>query len=93
MHAVEVPLVVVSRPRRNTNSGFATWTYNVAEGAFDFLADGETLTRPIRGGPNNDAPNNLKRPSSRSRSRSRTNEAPTIATAGSAITERIGTAQ
>ena len=26
------------------NIGQATWTYNIADGAFDFLAVGETLT-------------------------------------------------
>ena len=28
----------------NTNNGSATWTYSVADSAFDFLADGEILT-------------------------------------------------
>jgi VCBS repeat-containing protein len=41
--AVEVPLVVVPDPG-NTNIGSATWTYSVADGAFDFLAAGEILT-------------------------------------------------
>ena len=41
--AVEVPLVVVQDPN-GKNTGQATWTYNMADGAFDFLAAGETLT-------------------------------------------------
>ncbi len=41
--AVAVPLVVVPDPG-NTNIGSAIWTYSVADGAFDFLAAGETLT-------------------------------------------------
>ena len=28
----------------NTNNGSASWSYSVADGAFDFLADGEILT-------------------------------------------------
>ena len=28
----------------NTNNGSASWTYSVADSAFDFLADGEILT-------------------------------------------------
>ena len=28
----------------NTNNGSASWTYSVADGAFDFLAEGEILT-------------------------------------------------
>ena len=41
--AVEVPLVVVQDPN-GKNTGHATWTYTIADGAFDFLAAGETLT-------------------------------------------------
>ena len=40
---MEVPLVVVQDPDLQ-NIGTATWTYSVADGAFDFLAAGETLT-------------------------------------------------
>ena len=43
IHAVEVPIVVVQDPTL-INNGTATWTYSVADGAFDFLAAGETLT-------------------------------------------------
>jgi hypothetical protein len=41
--AVEVKLAVVPDPGNN-NNGSATWTYSVADSAFDFLAAGETLT-------------------------------------------------
>ncbi|MFB9263197.1 VCBS domain-containing protein [Bradyrhizobium erythrophlei] len=41
--AVEVPLVVEQDPG-NRNVGSATWTYSLPDGAFDFLAAGETLT-------------------------------------------------
>ena len=41
--AVEIPLVVAPDPGNN-NNGSATWTYNIADQAFDFLAAGETLT-------------------------------------------------
>ncbi|UGY19286.1 VCBS domain-containing protein [Bradyrhizobium septentrionale] len=43
IHAVEVPLQLVHDPLNN-NIGSATWTYNIDDGAFDFLAAGETLT-------------------------------------------------
>ena len=41
--AVKVPLTVVQDPN-GKNTGKATWTYTVADGAFDFLAAGETLS-------------------------------------------------
>ena len=41
--AVEEPLTVLQAPG-NTNDGSASWSYSVADGAFDFLADGEVLT-------------------------------------------------
>ncbi|KWV48847.1 hypothetical protein AS156_17800 [Bradyrhizobium macuxiense] len=41
--AVEIPLLVEQTPG-NTNFGSATWTYSLPDGAFDFLAAGETLT-------------------------------------------------
>ena len=40
---MEHPLTVVQDPD-NTNDGSATWSYSAADGAFDFLADGEILT-------------------------------------------------
>ena len=40
---MDVPLTVV-QAAGNTNNGSASWTYSVADGAFDFLADGEILT-------------------------------------------------
>jgi VCBS repeat-containing protein len=89
--AVEVPLVVVPDPG-NTNTGSVTWTYNVADGAFDFLADGETLTLAYTVEvDNNFGPSNEKALKTFTITVTGTNDAPTIATAGSAITERIGT--
>ncbi len=41
--AVEIPLLLDSNPL-NSNFGSARWTYSLADGAFDFLAAGETLT-------------------------------------------------
>jgi hypothetical protein len=41
--AVEVKLQVL-QDSSNTNKGGATWTYSLEDGAFDFLAEGETLT-------------------------------------------------
>lgn len=41
--AVEVNLTITPDPHNN-NNGSATWTYAVADKAFDFLAAGETLT-------------------------------------------------
>ena len=56
--AVEVPLAVVQDPN-GKNTGTATWTYNIADGAFDFLASGETLTLTyLARVDNNYAPNN-----------------------------------
>ena len=56
--AVEVPLNVVQDPD-GKNIGTATWTYSVADGAFDFLAAGETLTLTYMARvDNNFAPNN-----------------------------------
>ena len=56
--AVEVPLNVVQDPN-GKNIGTATWTYNIADGAFDFLAAGETLTLTyLARVDNNFAPNN-----------------------------------
>nr|WP_233286967.1 VCBS domain-containing protein [Bradyrhizobium oropedii] len=43
INAVEIPLLLDPNPQ-NTNIGSATWTYSLADGAFDFLAAGETLT-------------------------------------------------
>ena len=58
IHAVEVPLVVVQDPA-GINHGVATWTYSIADGAFDFLAAGEVLTLTYMAQvDNNFAPNN-----------------------------------
>ncbi len=68
--AVEAKLVVVQDPGNN-NNGSATWTYSVADSAFDFLAAGETLTLTyVARVDNNFAPNDAVDLPSRSRSRS-----------------------
>jgi FecR protein len=55
--AVEVKLQVL-QDAGNKNNGSATWTYSVADGAFDFLAAGETLTLTYEAQVNNNyAPN------------------------------------
>jgi VCBS repeat-containing protein len=40
--AVEIPLLI-TEAAGNTNNGSATWTYSLADKAFDFLAPGDTL--------------------------------------------------
>src|SRR5262249_33749159 len=40
---VEAALTLTPNPA-NTHDGTVTWSYDVADSAFDFLADGETLT-------------------------------------------------
>ena len=55
---MEAKLLVVPDPGNN-NTGSATWTYSIADSAFDFLAAGETLTLTyIAQVDNNFAPNN-----------------------------------
>ena len=89
--AVEVPLDVVQDPNLK-NTGAATWTYNVPDGAFDFLAIGETLTLTYTARvDNNFAPNNETTFKTFTITITGTNDAPVIATSGGAITERIGT--
>ena len=86
-----MPLVVVQDPT-GKNIGTATWTYNIADGAFDFLADGEevTLTYVARGQqqlpPSNETtfvPFTIVVTG--------TNDTPTLSATGGTITERIGT--
>jgi VCBS repeat-containing protein len=56
--AVEVSLALSPDPHNN-NNGFATWTYAIADKAFDFLAAGETLTLTyVARVDNNFAPSN-----------------------------------
>nr|WP_249167517.1 VCBS domain-containing protein [Bradyrhizobium elkanii] len=55
---VEIPLLLEPNPN-NKNAGSATWTYNLADSAFDFLAAGERLTLTyVARVDNNFAPNN-----------------------------------
>ena len=89
--AVEVPLNVVQDPN-GKNIGTATWTYNIADGAFDFLAAGETLTLTyLARVDNNFAPNNETTFVPFTIVITGTNDKPTITASGGEITERIGT--
>jgi len=91
IQAVEVPLAVVQDPA-NINHGTATWSYTVADGAFDFLADGETLTLSyVAQVDNNFAPSVETTFKTFTITITGTNDAPTIATDGGTVTERIGT--
>jgi VCBS repeat-containing protein len=89
--AIEVPLSVVQDPN-GKNIGQATWTYNLADGAFDFLAAGEmvTLTYLARV-DNNYAPNNETTFVPFTIVITGTNDKPTLSATGGTITERIGT--
>ena len=89
--AVEVPLDVVQDPN-GKNTGQATWTYKVADGAFDFLAVGETLTLTyLARVDNNYAPSNETTFVPFTIVITGTNDKPTLSATGGAITERIGT--
>ena len=89
--AVEVPLTVVQDPN-GKNFGTATWTYTVADGAFDFLAAGETLTLTyLARVDNNYAPNNETAFVPFTIVITGTNDKPTISASGGEITELIGT--
>ena len=89
--AVEVPLAVVQDPN-GKNTGKATWTYTIADGAFDFLASGETLTLTYMARvDNNYAPSNETTFVPFSIVVTGTNDKPTLSATGGTITERIGT--
>ncbi|MEH2558822.1 VCBS repeat-containing protein [Bradyrhizobium algeriense] len=89
--AVEVPLSVVQDPN-GKNTGQATWTYNIADGAFDFLASGETLTLTYMARvDNNYAPSNETTFVPFTVVITGTNDKPTLSATGGTITERIGT--
>ena len=89
--AIEVPLSVVQDPN-GRNIGQATWTYNIADGAFDFLAAGETVTLTyLARVDNNYAPNNETTFVPFTIVVTGTNDKPTLSATGGTITERIGT--
>jgi VCBS repeat-containing protein len=91
IHAVQVPLFVVQDPNLK-NTGTATWTYTVPDGAFDFLAAGETLTLVYMARvDNNFALNNEITFAPITITITGTNDAPTVATTGGTVIERIGT--
>ena len=86
-----MPLVVVQDPA-GKNIGQATWTYNIADGAFDFLAVGEKLTLTYMARvDNNYAPNNETTFVPFTIVITGTNDKPTISATGGTITEQIGT--
>src|SRR5439155_24302166 len=89
--AVEVPLSVVQDPN-GKNTGQATWTYTIADGAFDFLASGETLTLTYMARvDNNYAPSNETTFVPFTIVITGTNDKPTLSATGGTVTERIGT--
>ena len=89
--AVEVPLSVVQDPN-GRNTGQATWTYSIADGAFDFLAAGETLTLTyLARVDNNFAPSNETTFVPFTIVITGTNDKPTLSATGGTISERIGT--
>ncbi|QHO73702.1 hypothetical protein ACH79_14630 [Bradyrhizobium sp. CCBAU 051011] len=91
IQAVKVPLVVTQDPN-GKNYGTATWTYNVADGAFDFLAAGETLKLTyLARVDTNYAPANETTFVPFTIVVTGTNDKPTISATGGEITERIGT--
>ena len=70
----------------------ATWTYTIADGAFDFLAAGETLTLTyLARVDNNYAPSNETTFVPFTIVITGTNDKPTLSATGGTITERIGT--
>src|SRR6202022_1637491 len=78
--AVEAKLTVTPEPGNN-NNGSATWTYSVADGAFDFLAAGETLTLTYMARvDNNFAPNDEATLKSFTITITGTNDVPVITT-------------
>src|SRR3954471_12284967 len=89
--AVEVPLTVV-QDANGKNIGQATWTYKVADGAFDFLAAGETLTLTYMARvDNNYAPSNETTFVPFTIVITGTNDKPTVSATGGELTEQIGT--
>ena len=91
IQAVEVPLAVVQDPN-GKNTGQATWTYTVADGAFDFLAAGETLTLTyLARVDNNYGPSNETAFVPFTIVITGTNDKPTLSATGGTITEQLGT--
>ena len=89
--AIEVPLAVTQDPN-GKNTGTATWTYTIADGAFDFLAAGETVTLTyLARVDNNYSPTNETTFVPFTIVITGTNDKPTLSATGGAITERVGT--
>ena len=82
---VEANLVVVATPGNN-NNGSATWTYNVPDSAFDFLAAGETLTLTYTAEvDSNYLPNDLATLSTFTITINGTNDVPVITTGAESV--------
>ena len=89
--SVQVPLAVVQDPN-GRNTGQATWTYTITDGAFDFLASGETLTLTyLARVDNNYAPSNETTFVPFTIVITGTNDKPTLSATGGTITEQVGT--
>ena len=89
--AIEVPLAVTQDPN-GKNTGTATWTYTIADGAFDFLAAGETVTLTyLARVDNNYSPTNETTFVPFTIVITGTNDKPTLSATGGTITERVGT--
>ena len=83
---MEAKLVVTQDPGNN-NNGSATWTYSFADGAFDFLAAGETLIlNYVALIDNNFAPNDAVTAVPFTITITGTNDAPVITTGPQTIT-------
>jgi hypothetical protein len=89
--AVQVPLSIVP-DANNTNVGQATWTYMRPDHAFDFLADGETLTLTYMARVDtNYSEYNTVVFKPFTITVTGTNDVPTVAATGSAFIELLGT--
>lgn len=91
VQAVQVPLAVTQDPA-GRNFGTAIWTYNAPDGAFDFLAAGETLRLTyLARVDNNYAPSNETAFVPFTIIITGTNDRPTISATAGEITEQPGT--
>jgi fibronectin-binding autotransporter adhesin len=89
--ATEVKINAIAAPGNN-NNGLASWTYSIADKAFDFLAAGETLTLTyLVRVDNNYAPNNESTTVPITITVTGTNDAPVITTSAQTIAFSGGT--
>lgn len=91
IRAVQVPLTVTQDPA-GRNFGTAIWSYDARDGAFDFLAEGETLRLTyLARVDNNYAPNNETSFVPFTIVITGTNDRPTISATAGELTEQPGT--